>query len=1178
MERFDEQLSFELKEGYEVRRGTNDDGSSFFRVLYHPQTDEEGKETAEFTIDVSDRGELKIAEENVNLPGNVPASIQCVQQEMKVLFFTLQVLVCAVFVEHKGKGFLFSCKNAARSEEEVAQRAELAAEHLTAVLDSAFLDGEKLGLAPITAEMILKKPEAPAEEPEEEGKFPRAVPAEGQHSQLDFQKNARSRMGFLGGLVQINATGTEYSFYSVADMGENAGEGEQNRYLRRAAALDAGGFDLAEKAKEMSRLFRVDFDFFDAAHDREQEILGGMIQRASTYNGLRSFAWTVAAYCAREGVEPKDLSWETLRELTGFLAKREWLNYQADGNCPTLCGGDDIHVFYLPDAFPKADREALLKLLNSDAEDAISTNTIMSLEGLRRDLAYVYPAVKTIYDALAAERDPETALEGNEADVLYAWCAMAYAAREPIFTEDGPMNNWFQHPDEEARWEEQWRREREEAMRKAAEEWMQTNGKHLTRNPRISFNGSKFVFAGVEGLDNWLDILNGVTQRGGLHRSAVSGQTDYLVCNPGLAGDSKVKAALAQNIKGKNVKIILLEDLLKALGMEEKPAPAQPEQPKTAAPEPAPPPVRQEKKAPDLTGMKAVKLTYEQGLKAGNDDYEIDIPDGFRIDTDMEDRDFIAWLPNEEDPEDRDASHFTVYAGTENRGVVAQFRTADEYTALVRSMARGMLNVMPGEQDLILLDDPALPGGIIVMYDHGAVHANASLGVSDYLKGMRLLITGVEDKDRPAYAQLAREFFGRMRAKKPVERIADLDDASFTERPLSKAAAKRWDECVDGWIQHVGVTRAILQNAAVEDFRKKQGSGETSVPKLKKEIKDLLREIVGKLEAQIRKAENGYAAICRANPDNRLLLDLRASLEKLLDAADQSVTLDGQEMKVESVLAREARARLDTPEIRAMRKADEEKARAEKERARAEEEERKRLAEEQRKAEERQYRQAMADWEKEKQEVERARAEQLELEVKAFRDDRTMKAAKERDRLIAKAMTDAGEAEKEKADAEKILGTLGFFKLKEKREQRDRIQAAAQRIAAAEEQKKQAQAGYDEAMKELDGAAAKRKQELEKQLKSDMPLPQEPEKPASLRQREEAAKKPTKKKKAERTYAEIKDDIVKCMERDQIYSVEEIAEEVGIEPGRAAALLKQLFECGIVIITTEKRKNYYSLA
>ncbi len=86
---------------------------------------------------------------------------------------------------------------------------------------------------------------------------------------------------------------------------------------------------------------------------------------------------------------------------------------------------------------------------------------------------------------------------------------------------------------------------------------------------------------------------------------------------------------------------------------------------------------------------------------------------------------------------------------------------------------------------------------------------------------------------------------------------------------------------------------------------------------------------------------------------------------------------------------------------------------------------------------------------------------------------------------------------------------------------------------------------------------------------------------ASIAKKNSAERKPTAKQKEG---ASIKEAIVEWMEHGHLYSAAEIAKECpicadgAVSSTRVAALLKQAFECGQVVITTEKRKNYYSLA
>ena len=107
----------------------------------------------------------------------------------------------------------------------------------------------------------------------------------------------------------------------------------------------------------------------------------------------------------------------------------------------------------------------------------------------------------------------------------------------------------------------------ESKERTTEERWLSSYGKYVEKKPCISFDGTLFVFTGLVSHSDDKDhpIIEKVLKKGGQYRSKVSGVTDYLIVNPSEAGESKTKAAIEQQKKGKNIKIVLLEDLEKVL-------------------------------------------------------------------------------------------------------------------------------------------------------------------------------------------------------------------------------------------------------------------------------------------------------------------------------------------------------------------------------------------------------------------------------------------------------------------------------------------------------------------------------------------------------------------------------------------------------------------------------------
>lgn len=101
--------------------------------------------------------------------------------------------------------------------------------------------------------------------------------------------------------------------------------------------------------------------------------------------------------------------------------------------------------------------------------------------------------------------------------------------------------------------------------------WLERYERFVSKEPTILFSGKLFVFSGLtlHSEEKEHPTVQAVISRGGEYRTKVSGKTDYLVVEPKRSGDSKIKAAIEQMHKGKIIKIVLLEDLQKALKEKE---------------------------------------------------------------------------------------------------------------------------------------------------------------------------------------------------------------------------------------------------------------------------------------------------------------------------------------------------------------------------------------------------------------------------------------------------------------------------------------------------------------------------------------------------------------------------------------------------------------------------------
>ena len=61
----------------------------------------------------------------------------------------------------------------------------------------------------------------------------------------------------------------------------------------------------------------------------------------------------------------------------------------------------------------------------------------------KKNILHIYPAILTLWNGLRKNRDYDEELTGNSADIVYAWCSLAKAAKEPFYSEDGPTTCRF---------------------------------------------------------------------------------------------------------------------------------------------------------------------------------------------------------------------------------------------------------------------------------------------------------------------------------------------------------------------------------------------------------------------------------------------------------------------------------------------------------------------------------------------------------------------------------------------------------------------------------------------------------------------------------------------------------------------------------------------------------------
>ena len=561
--KFDEHLKFDLPAGWTTEKGTDDNGNDYFGIR---NGKEKNESTYAATVRLLEGGELSTDSDRklISLGGKRKNSFKCISSTISILNVEMLVLNAMLGIAHESGIYTFLFRLAYRQTEDSRIKGWI--DFINATIASVRIDGVDCSFDKLTRKKLDSATQSQEEREAENAPFPYAVPDENLHSQLNFQVRTRSALGMLGGAVHINTNGTEFSFNALSDYVDNGmvDDAKTVNLYKKIVEKNNDSWKIAETALDMARVFRVAPEYFNPSHDYEQEIEAGLIKKINSYTLFRSFVWTLCAYCDQENIEPSEVNIDTLEQIASYVAGRNNLNFKADSYATSICSTDDIGTYYIPDAVTPAMRNQLRSKSGSKSD---SPDPVASLDQLRNDLAYVAPAMQEIHQVLESEKTGEP-FEDKLAEVLYVWCCMAYAARTPFYTEDGPMNCMFEYPGTaEKTIRKTVKASFQQAAKDQEEQWISRHYTLVTKNPKITFRNKTFVFNISKNHPEAETIRKALTDKGALVRDSVSEKTDYLVCDPSFKGEAKITKAHELYNHGSGIQVIVLSALTEALGL-----------------------------------------------------------------------------------------------------------------------------------------------------------------------------------------------------------------------------------------------------------------------------------------------------------------------------------------------------------------------------------------------------------------------------------------------------------------------------------------------------------------------------------------------------------------------------------------------------------------------------------
>lgn len=262
-------------------------------------------------------------------------------------------------------------------------------------------------------------------------------------------------------------------------------------------------------------------------------------------------------------------------------------------------------------------------------------------------------------------------------------------------------------------------------------------------------------------------------------------------------------------------------------------------------------------------------------------------------------------------------------------------------------------------------------------------------------------------------------------------------------------------------------------------------------------------------------------------------------------------------------------------------KIQKEKAEAARRKA-AEERARKEREEEERKKEIDQYHTDHKNWENRCQEILNAREAYVEEKLSSRQKEIEEEARKEYDLAVESLKKEQAEQEERESTAQARLSSLGMFKFSEKKEQKAIIEDAVSRISAARDALMKKERELRDRLSAASGEAKKETQKYNIEAIAELPLPEEPPKPAALLYEEEQERERQRKKEEEERRRKELAKMPTPEEQEALSwlgsygtTADEVAEYMRVSKLRANALLSSLVVKGKAERYYEKRVAYF---
>jgi len=284
-------------------------------------------------------------------------------------------------------------------------------------------------------------------------------------------------------------------------------------------------------------------------------------------------------------------------------------------------------------------------------------------------------------------------------------------------------------------------------------------------------------------------------------------------------------------------------------------------------------------------------LTYSNNTKLKVSDYVVSIPDNFKYEENVNDMDFIAWLPYEDDEYDFDVGYIRIYASGESsfpsnilirdRKDLKIINDLITYEAIL-SLDTSFYELGLGTETVYeIFHDDKINAVLIALKFIGIWTFILNVTMVDRIK--RFYITfNCDDMEYDQLKSIVYEWANKLELRGEPVPLKKCDSSGYFSAKLNKKISDEWFENYKERLSYIEQVKTWEQELLDKNYEKRNKKDVLPETAFKARYRSILTNSAAKYEELINEVTNAFVIFSKNNPESPFLLNMYKKISKIL--------------------------------------------------------------------------------------------------------------------------------------------------------------------------------------------------------------------------------------------------------------------------------------------------------